>query len=124
MTVEGPTAQGWYTFLNTTVADHRTAFQDYQIALGFKHTGTFSWRPEDEVGVAVGTTHVNSAALSPNAGGNEVPIEAWYGWQATGWMNLKFDAQYVINPGGRGFNAAGVKTDNAWVLGMRTEVHF
>jgi porin len=30
----------------------------------------------------------------------------------------------VINPGGRGFNAAGIKTDNAWVLGMRTTVHF
>ncbi|CCE09294.1 hypothetical protein BRAS3843_3110034 [Bradyrhizobium sp. STM 3843] len=62
--------------------------------------------------------------LTPNAGGNEVPIEAWYGWQATGWMNLKFDAQYVINPGGRGFNAAGVKTGNAWVFGLRTVVHF
>ena len=59
-----------------------------------------------------------------DAGGNEVPLEVWYGWQVTGWMNLKFDAQYVINPGGRGFNAAGVKTDNAVVLGMRTEVHF
>jgi porin len=124
LTVDGPGALGWYTFLNTTVADHRTSFQDYQIAWGIKHTGTFSWRPQDEVGFAVGTTHVNSAALSPNAGGNEVPIEAWYGWQATGWLNLKFDAQYVINPGGRGFNGAGIKTDNAWVLGMRTTVHF
>ena len=93
--------------------------QDYQIALGFRHTGTFPWRPQDDVGFAVGTTHVNLAAFGPNAGGNEVPFEVWYGWQATGWMNLKFDAQYVINPGGRGFNAAGVKTDNAFVLGMR-----
>jgi porin len=124
LTVDGPGAVGWYTFLNTTWADHRTSFQDYQIAGGFRHTGTFAWRPQDEVGFAVGTTHVNSAALSPNAGGNEVPIEVWYGWQATGWLNLKFDAQYVINPGGRGYNAAGVKTDNAVVLGMRTEVHF
>jgi porin len=124
LTVDGPGAVGWYGFLNTTVADHRTAYQDYQIALGLRHTGTFSWRPQDEVGFAVGTTHVNSAAFGPNAGGNEIPIEAWYGWQATGWMNLKFDAQYVINPGGRGYNAAGVKTDNAVVLGMRTEVHF
>jgi porin len=124
LTVDGSKGQGWYIFLNTTVADHRTSFQDYQIAGGAKHTGTFAWRPEDEVGFAVGTTHVNSAALSPNAGGNEVPLEVWYGWQATGWMNLKFDAQYVINPGGRGFNGAGVKTDNAVVLGMRTEVHF
>jgi len=124
LTVDGPGAVGWYTFLNTTVADHRTSYQDYQIALGFRHTGTFTWRPQDEVGFAVGTTHVNTAALSPNAGGNEVPLEVWYGWQAAGWLNLKFDAQYVINPGGRGYNAAGVKTDNAVVLGMRTEVHF
>jgi porin len=124
LTVDGPKGQGWYTFLNTTVADHRTSYQDYEIAGGVKHTGTFASRPEDEVGFAVGTTHVNSAALSPNAGGNEIPIEAWYGWQATGWMNLKFDAQYVMNPGGRGFNGAGIKTDNAWVLGMRTTVHF
>lgn len=124
LTVDGPKAQGWYTFLNTSVADHRTSYQDYQIALGFRHTGTFASRPEDEVGLAVGTTHVNSAALSPNAGGNEVPFEVWYGWQATGWLNLKFDAQYVINPGGRGYNAVGVKTDNAVVLGMRTTLHF
>jgi porin len=124
LTVDGPKAQGWYTFLNTTVADHRTSYQDYQIAWGVKHTGTFASRPEDEVGFAVGTTHVNSAALSPNAGGNEVPFEAWYGWQATGWLNLKFDVQYVMNPGGRGYNAAGIKTDDAWVLGMRTLVHF
>jgi carbohydrate-selective porin OprB len=60
----------------------------------------------------------------PEAARNAYLMGAFDGWQATGWMNLKFDAQYVINPGGRGFNAAGVKTDNAFVLGMRTEVHF
>src|SRR5689334_6305163 len=27
LTVDGPKAQGWYTFLNTSVADHRTAYQ-------------------------------------------------------------------------------------------------
>nr|WP_256469680.1 MULTISPECIES: carbohydrate porin [unclassified Bradyrhizobium] len=47
-----------------------------------------------------------------------------YGWQATGWLNLEFDTQYVINLGGRGYNAAGLKTDNAMVLGLGTEVHF
>jgi len=35
LTVEGPKAQGWYVFFNTSVADHRTAYQDYQIAGGF-----------------------------------------------------------------------------------------
>jgi porin len=134
LTTEGRGPQGWYAFLNSSFGDHRTSFQDYQIALGFKHTGTFAGRPDDEIGFAVGTTHVNSAAVvvpgvaNPNAGGNEVPFEAWYGWQATGWLNLKFDAQYVVNPGGRGFAAAPgggfVKTDDAWVLGLRTTVKF
>jgi porin len=131
LTVDGPVAQGWYIFLNSSFADHRTAFEDYQVALGFKHSGTFASRPNDEVGVAVGTTHVNSAAalsaLNPggtlNAGGNEVPFEAWYGLQATGWLNLKFDVQYVMNPGGRGFNGT-LKTDDAWVLGLRSSVRF
>jgi porin len=39
-------------------------------------------------------------------------------------LNLKFDAQYVLNPGWRGYNANGVKTDDAWVLGLRTTVKF
>jgi porin len=124
ITDEGGPNLGWYIDLNTSVADHRTAFEDYQVSLMFKPSGTFSFRPLDEVGFGVGTTHVNSAALTPNAGGNEVPFEAWYGWQATGWMNLKFDVQYVMNPGGRGFNGAGVKTDNAWVYGLRTVIKF
>jgi porin len=128
LTSEGKGPQGWYTFLNSSFADHRTSFQDYEISWGVKHTGTFVGRPDDEIAFAVGTTHVNSAALTPNAGGNEVPIEAWYGWQATPWLNLKFDVQYVINPGGRGYEPTSsggfVKTDNAWVLGMRTTVKF
>ncbi|MBO0752833.1 MAG: carbohydrate porin [Bradyrhizobiaceae bacterium] len=140
VTADGPGKQGWYTFLNSSFADHRTAFEDYQISWGVQHKGTFGFRPDDEVGFAVGTTHVNSAAIvslagpaNPNAGGNEVPLEAWYGWQATGWLNLKFDTQYVTNPGGRGFIQNGttkagapifVKTNDAWVFGLRTTVNF
>ncbi len=132
LTVDGPGNQGWYTFLNSTFGDHRTSFEDYQISWGVQHKGTFASRPLDEIAFAIGTTHVNSAVIAnPNAGGNEVPIEAWYGWQATGWLNLKFDVQYVINPGGRGYIVplgapAGnfVKTDNAWVFGLRTTVNF
>jgi porin len=29
-----------------------------------------------------------------------------------------------MNPGGRGYNAAGVHTDDAWVYGLRTTVAF
>jgi len=31
-------AKGWYIYFNTSVADHRTSFQDYQVSLELKHT--------------------------------------------------------------------------------------
>ncbi|MGO9421453.1 carbohydrate porin [Roseiarcus sp.] len=122
---------GLYAFFNATYADRRTSAEDYQVALGLFQQGVGA-RPKDGFGVTVGTTHVNpniaNAQAEANSLGvgpgyvqhNEYATEAWYGWQATGWMNLKFDAQYVICPGGY-----TTPTDrNAFVLGIRTTVDF
>jgi porin len=46
--------------------------------------------------------------------------EAWYGWQAARWLNLKLDAQYVITPGGY----TTPTNRNAFVLGVRTTIAF
>ena len=101
------------------------------IALGLTQQGVGS-RPEDGFGLAVGTTEVNpnlaNAQIEANsldvgpgyAERNEYASEVWYGWQATGWMNLKFDAQYVICPGGY----SAPTNRNAFVLGLRTTVDF
>ncbi len=122
---------GLYAFFNATFADRRTAADDYQIALGLFQRGVGA-RPKDGWGVAAGTTHVNSSLASAQAAanalgvgpgyvqGNEYAMEAWYGWQATGWMNLKFDAQYVICPGGY----SNPSNRNAFVVGVRTTVDF
>jgi porin len=134
---------GLSTFFNGTWGDPRTSAQDYQVALGLRYLGTFASRPSDEVAIAVGTTHENPRVAElealANAGvfpgvigpgyvqGNEVPIEAWYGWQATGWLNLKFDLQYVINPGGyssQTLDGVTTKNGNAFIVGMRTTVEF
>ena len=122
---------GLYAFFNATFADRRTSAQDYQIALGLIQQGVGS-RPKDGFGLAVGTTEVNpniaNAQIEANSLGvgpgyvqyNEYVTEAWYGWQATGWMNLKFDAQYVACPGGY----SAPTNRNAFVLGVRTTVDF
>ena len=122
---------GLYAFFNATVADRRTSTQNYQIAMGLFQQGVGS-RPRDGYGVAVGTTHVNAniadAQAQANSLGvgpgytqhNEYATEAWYGWQATGWLNLKFDAQYVICPGGY----TTPSNRNAFVVGIRTTVDF
>ena len=51
---------------------------------------------------------------------NEYVTEAWYGWQAAPWLNLKLDAQYVITPGGY----TTPTNRNAFVLGVRTTIAF
>ncbi len=123
---------GVYAFFNATFADRRTSEQYSQIALGLFQQGVGPSRPKDGFGVALGTTEVNPSiaygqtwanALGVGPGyvqHNEYATEAWYGWQATGWMNLKFDAQYVICPGGY----TAPTNRNAFVLGLRTTVDF
>jgi porin len=122
---------GVFTFFNLTAGDHRTSVMDYQIAWGLEKVGTFASRPEDQIGFAAGTTHVNSSIASLEAAAiprrgiqrNEYPLEAWYSWQATPWLNLKFDFQYVIDPSGyaAGAGLAGAH-GNAVIVGLRTVV--
>jgi porin len=123
---------GLNAFVLATYADRRTSMLDYQIFWGVVQYGLGTWRPKDGFGIAVGTTHVNpnvaNAQIMANALGvgpgfvqrNEYVTEAWYGWQATPWLNLKLDAQYVICPGGY----TTPTNRNAFVLGVRTTVDF
>jgi porin len=128
------TKHGLFAFLNGSFGDHETSVQDYQISFGLRQVGTFASRPDDEIGFAVGTTHINSdianveALLGLPSQGNEVPIELYYGWQATPWLNLKFDFQYIIDSGGYSNSAfipgTTVKNDNEFILGVRTTINF
>ena len=105
---------------------------DYQIFGGVIQQGIGPWRPNDGFGIAVGTTHVNpnvaNAEILANGLGvgpgfvqrNEYVTEAWYGWEATHWLNWKLDAQYVICPGGY----TNLQNRNALVVGVRTTVDF
>jgi porin len=129
---KGGPSNGLHVFFLATYADRRTSMLDYQVFGGVVQYGLGSWRPRDSYGVAVGTTHVNpniaNAQIEANALGvgpgyvqsNEYVTEAWYGWQATPWLNWKLDAQYVICPGGY----ATPTNRNAFVLGVRTTIDF
>ena len=99
-------------FLNATMADRRTATTDYQIAGGLTYTGPFQSRPEDDIGFAVGTTHVNSrvawseelqnlAGLGPVAvQSNEYSMELYYTYRPLAGLQVRPNIQYVIDPGG------------------------
>jgi porin len=118
---DGDPKAGLSAFLNGSFGDSTTSGQDRQISGGFIQHGTFNWRPNDEIGFGVAATHVNSAALDVNAGGWETATEAWYGWQATGWLNIKFDAQWLSFDYPKTSTTAN---DNAFLLGVKTSVNF
>jgi porin len=104
--------RGLRIFFNATFADRQTESIDNQIALGVFYTGIFESRPHDDIGLGLGRTHVNSRVTNAeklqNAAGfgpvgvqtSEYAGELYYGLQATRWLTLRPNLQYIHQPGG------------------------
>lgn len=106
-------------FLNAVVADDRTATTDRQIAAGLVYTGLFAQRPEDDLGFAVGTTHVNDrVADEEGIEGSEYVAELYYTWRPVTALQIRPNLQYVYRPGGNDAN------DDVFVLGLKTSANF
>ncbi|PZM14891.1 porin [Rhizobium tubonense] len=111
-------------FLNLVVADNRTATTDRQIAGGLTYTGLFSSRPKDDIGFAVGTTHVNNRVADVQAlqgrpvADSEYAFELYYTYRPTAGLLFRPNIQYVVNPGGISENKDVV------VLGLKTAASF
>lgn len=77
---------------------------------------------EEQLGLAVATiTNGNEfrraqAALGSTFERHETAIELTYRVQATPWLALQPDVQYIVNPG------TDPALDNAWVVGLRFEL--
>jgi porin len=122
--------QGVKVFLNGVYGDRRTSTIDSQIAAGLLYAGPFASRPQDEVGLAIGRTHVNGRVADVERLENAVgrgPIgvrsaeyvgELFYKVQATGWLDLRPGIQFIHDPGGIAKN-----TDDL-VVGLRLSVNF
>ena len=124
-------SRGLSFFLNGTFADKRTATLDNQVAVGLVTTGLFDARPDDEIGFAVGRTHVNEnvahgerlqnedAPGSPvDVQHSEYALELYYGLQATGWFMARPNIQFIADPGGTSHNKDVV------VIGLKTDLKF
>lgn len=121
---EKDSTRGLDLFLNATFADRRTSTLDNQIALGLISTGTFDFRPKDEIGLAIGRTHVNSRVAhgerlsdSP-VQHSEYAAELYYGLEAYDGVMLRPNFQYVRDPGGLKRNKDVV------VVGLKTSIDF
>lgn len=122
---------GAQLFLNITQADRETSpSTDRQITFGLQYKGPFETRPTDVIGVAVGTTHVNSRVaagerLLDEITGSTIPVqtseyatEIFYGWTPWPFVTLRPNLQYVIHPGGSS------AYENDIVIGLKTTIKF
>jgi porin len=121
--------RGLSVFLNATYADRRTSTFDSQIAAGLLYTGPFASRPADELGFAVGETHVNSRIADEERLQNFLGVqpvavqtsewvsEIFYNVHVAHWLDLRPNVQYVLHPGGTAANASDL------IVGVRLAIN-
>ncbi|MGE4480774.1 carbohydrate porin [Acidocella sp.] len=107
-------------------------YVDFGFNGGVTLTAPLPGRDNDQAGLDFGVAHVSSRAADAIAAdggrrpGTETLIEATYQAQATPWLVLQPDIQYVINPGG-GIDDpddTSKKLGNELVIGLRGIVTF
>ncbi len=105
---------------------------DFGFNGGVTLTAPLPGRDNDQAGLDFGVAHVSSHAADATAAsggrrpGTETLLEATYAAQATPWLVLQPDIQYVINPGG-GIDDpddTSKKLGNELVIGLRGIVTF
>ena len=121
LTSIGQGRQGLHSFANFTWHDRDTNKVDNSQQIGVKYIGLADSQPNDILGLAVNRVHVNDRfadsrpAFDASA---EYNIELNYSYNATKWLMLRPNLQYVVNPG------SSNQVDNALVLGLTTRVIF
>jgi len=121
---------GLKLFLNAAIADAATSVTNFQIAAGLIYTGPFSSRPHDSIGLAVGTTQVNSRLTDlqnmQNALGlgpvpvrnSEYVVELYYTIAPVPGLHIRPNVQYIATPG------AGSQNVNIVVFGLKSVISF
>jgi porin len=121
--------RGLSVFANATYADRRTSTIDSQVAVGMLYQGPFAWRSADELGIAVGETHVNPRVADverlqnardyglPAVQTSEWVAEAFYNIHVKGWLDLRPSVEDVVAPGGVARNA------NDLIVGLRLAIN-
>lgn len=119
LTSTGQGGQGLHSFANFTWHDRDTNKVDNSQQIGLKYIGLVDSQPNDILGLGVNRVHVNDRIHNPNFDASaEYNVELNYSYNATKWLMLRPNAQYVINPG------SSNNVDNALTLGLTTRIIF
>lgn len=132
--LNGDVDRGITLIAQAVINDHNTSKTDNYQALALTWKGPFDTRPQDEIGIGASRIHVNSsytrmmdrdnalsaanrATLLPVQHGSEYDYEIYYNVQATHWLQIRPNLQYVSSPG-----AENVK--DAFVGGLSANLSF
>jgi porin len=113
---------GLSVFANFVQGDRRITELEQIAEVGLFWTGVTSWRPQDDLGVAIGRVHVNGlvaqgealynsqvalpARLPPQPQQrNEYPMEVHYSANVTPAIVVRLNIQFIHAPGGVGERA-------------------
>lgn len=100
-------AQSLWCFAQFGWANEDVSATHVHLAGGFVLRGTFPTREADTTGVYATWVNTSRAPGSPFTD-DELALEVYYKVQVTGFLTLKPDLQYIINPGGDSNNDAAV----------------
>lgn len=130
---EPGTDRGLIVVLDGTLSDKRTSPMPAYIVAALVIQGPFASRPHDFINIGYVRDWVNSNAINqqtamlvaqgiadPNLSLGENIVEVGYGIQATPWMQLHPNLQFIGNPGAFSYKHLA----NAWVFGSEVKVTF
>ncbi len=113
--------QGWLRF---GIADGRINQLDHYLGAGLVYTGAIAGRDSDQLGVAVavarngGSFRRFAALAGAPVTRREINVETTYRIEATDWLALQPDFQWIVHPG------TDPSLRNAFVAGLRIEIGF
>lgn len=88
---------------------------EHHASTGLQIQSLLRGRPNDVSGLMASYVAFSDAPAAGFRDDHELAIEAFHAIQATGWLTLKPDLQYIVNPGGMGLDDATVATLRAQI---------
>ncbi|APG19531.1 carbohydrate porin [Kosakonia radicincitans] len=134
----GSSDRGITLTVQAVMNDHKTSKTDNYQSIALTWKGPFDARPQDEIGIGAGRIHINSSytrllddenrfngetdynslAYLPIQDGSEYDYEIYYNIQATKWLQIRPNLQYISAPG------AVSQVDDAFVGGVTANINF
>lgn len=118
-TEQNDPAQGLSGFVRFGAVNKDLYQADWSGSMGLHYHGRIDGRDDDSAGIVVTTSHASGKFRQLNASdSSETAIEITYRAQLQSWLSVQPVVQRIFNPN------MDVALRNAWLAGMRLEVHF